>query len=124
EAVILIGLVLLSAPGIIAMATVANVGVQIWRRRPLLKATFNVAVVTVATACAAGVAELFSTDVSSIDPLRLAGAVVGVTVYIAVNSGLFSLMLNAAAAKQLGPTWRHGLSTRSLLFASALALGA
>jgi diguanylate cyclase (GGDEF)-like protein len=123
ELILIVMIAMLPAYTVVVVVATAHVGVQVWRRRSLVKAAFNVATLTlsaflsVVTAHAAG---LVPGRITWFGVLGLAACTV---VYFAVNGVLLTAMLNAMGGGRTGLIWRHGSGTRLLLSSTGLLVG-
>src|SRR5919202_3541576 len=115
---------LLPAAGTIAVFLAATVAGAVVRRRPLVKAAFNIGqTVTAAGLGVAATHAIAPISAAAPTPLDLVGAVVGAGVFMLVNSAAVSLIISMAEGRKATHVLVDGLSLRVLVWAGGTALG-
>ena len=124
EAFFVAMVLLLPAAGTIAVFLAATVLGICVRRRPLVKAAFNIG--QTVTAAGLGVAATYAIapmSAASPTPLDLGAAVVGAMVFMLVNSAAVSLIISMVEGRPATQVFVDGLDLRVLVWAGGVALG-
>lgn len=120
-----VAMVLLLPPaGTVAVFFTATVLGAVLRRRPLVKAAFNIG--QTVTAAGLGVAATYAiAPLSNTGPTppELGAAVVGALVFMLVNSAAVSLIISMVEGRPASQVFVDGLDLRVLVWAGGVALG-
>ncbi|MGH9222502.1 MAG: putative bifunctional diguanylate cyclase/phosphodiesterase [Acidimicrobiales bacterium] len=116
--------ILLPVPGTIAVFAAATVLGAVLRRRPFVRALFNVSQTVTGTGLGlAAMALVAEPGSASVTPATLAGAVIGVAVYLVVNGAAVSLVISLSEDRRMADVFLDGIVLRSLVWAGGTALG-
>ena len=122
EAFVILAMAMLPPHSVIVIAAGASVLEHLRRRRPPVKAVFNVSQMATASAAAVGTAHLFGLSPGQLSAGNVGALTAGAVVYTAVSALMISVMLRAIGQVQRG-TWRTGFRTRLLLFVTLVVTG-
>jgi signal transduction histidine kinase len=115
---------LLPVPGTVAVFFAATVLGNCIRRRPLVRAAFNIGqTVTAVGLGLAAMQAIAPVEGGTPAPLNLAAAVVGAAVFMLVNSAAVSLVISLSEHRRAMDVLREGLDLRVLVWAGGTALG-
>ncbi|MDP1805294.1 MAG: hypothetical protein Q8K72_09025, partial [Acidimicrobiales bacterium] len=115
---------LLPVPGTIVAFFAATVLGNCIRRRPLVRAAFNIG--QTVTAVGLGLATMHAiapVEGGITEPRSLVGAVVGAAVFMLVNSAAVSLVISLSEHRRAMEVIREGLDLRVMVWAGGTALG-
>jgi diguanylate cyclase (GGDEF)-like protein len=101
----------------ILLAAATQLAAQLWRRREPVKAAFNTAQMTLATAAAIFVADAVGRSPGHLTPLLAPAILAGVATFTVVNTLLVGALLSAVASRPFLALWQEGRGTRLLLIA-------
>ena len=124
EAFFVAAALLLPVPGAVLAFLGATVLGNCIRRRPLVRAAFNIG--QTVTAVGLGLAAMHAiaaVEGDSVAPLNLAAAVVGAAVFMLVNTAAVSLVISLSERRRAVDVIREGLDLRVLVWAGGTALG-
>jgi signal transduction histidine kinase len=115
---------LLPVPGTVAVFLAATVLGNCIRRRPLVRAAFNIG--QTVTAVGLGLATMQAiapVEGGILAPHNLAAAVAGAAVFMLVNSAAVSMVISLSEHRRAMEVFREGLDLRVLVWAGGTALG-
>lgn len=115
---------LLPVPGTVVAFFAATVLGNLIRRRPLVRAAFNIG--QTVTAVGLGLATMRAiapVESGTTAPLDLAAAVAGAAVFMLVNSAAVSLVISFSERRRAFEVIREGLDLRVMVWAGGTALG-
>jgi len=124
EPFFVVAAILLPWPGTIAVFAGATLLGAVLRRRPVVRAVFNIGQTVTATGLGlAAMALLAEPGGASATPVALAGAVVGAFVYLLVNGAAVSFIISLSEGRRVVEVFLDGIVLRSLVWAGGTALG-
>ncbi|MGH9170653.1 MAG: putative bifunctional diguanylate cyclase/phosphodiesterase [Acidimicrobiales bacterium] len=109
--------------GVLLAFFAATICAQVVRRRPIVKAVFNVAQLSVSVTAGLMTARLVAPPTHHLGLAELGAAALGACVYFSVNSLALAGVLAATGAERFRPAVFDGIEIRALLLAASLSLG-
>ena len=124
EAFFVAMVILLPPPGTVAVFLAATVLGAVARRRPFVKAVFNIGQTVTAAGLGVTAAHAIAPfSAASPTPLDLGAAVVGAAVFMLVNSAAVSLIISQVESRPARQVLVDGLDLRVLVWAGGVSLG-
>ncbi|HWC35373.1 MAG TPA: EAL domain-containing protein [Mycobacteriales bacterium] len=123
EGLIAVVIATLPTRSAVLLYALAQLIAQVWRRRPPLKAAFNIAQFTLAATAAMLVADEIGRTPGQITPTLAPAMLAGIATYIVVNTTLLGAILNRVTGQPFMAVWREGISVRLLLVAVGTTSG-
>ncbi|HEV8063952.1 MAG TPA: EAL domain-containing protein [Acidimicrobiales bacterium] len=109
--------------GVLLAFFAATIAAQIVRRRPVVKAVFNVAQLSISVSAGIMTARLVSPPTHHLGLAELGAAALGAGVYFSVNSLALAGVLATTGAERFGRALFDGIEIRALLLAASVSLG-